>query len=98
MVEVGREDRVRVKFYAAEIDDPSEPRSIVDDDFFRGAAGGKGEDYSPQPSRRIGRGALLVEDFTLGAVDESFQDDGAAGDSAKGSGRDGQVIANDIEF
>ena len=38
MIEIARAHRVRMQLDAAQIDDPRQPRRIVDDDLFRGAA------------------------------------------------------------
>ena len=41
MIEIAGAHRMRMQLDAAEVDDPGEPRRVVDDDLFRGAAGRK---------------------------------------------------------
>lgn len=46
----------------------------------------------------IRRGALLIEGLAFGSVDEALQDDGAILNSGEGSGGDGKVVADEVEF
>lgn len=44
------------------------------------------------------RSALLVKGGSLGAVDESLEDERAAGDSSECPGSDGEVVADEVEL
>ena len=46
----------------------------------------------------VGRGALLVEGLGFGAVDEALEDDGTVADSVQCAGRDGEVVADEVEL
>jgi hypothetical protein len=45
----------------------------------------------------IRRGSLLVEDFTLGAVDKALEDDGSIANASESAGCDGEIVGDDIE-
>src|SRR5215471_4603398 len=98
MVEVGGTDGVRMQLDAAEVDDPGEAGRIVDDDLFGGPAGREREHDGAQPGRPFRGRALLVEGFAFGAVHETFEDDGTVLNAGQRAGRDGQIVANQVEF
>ena len=83
---------------AAQIDDPGQPRCIIDDQLFRRTAGGKGKRGSSQPSWAVGWRALLIKCFTFGAVDKPFENDRPIHNSGESAGRDRQIVAHDVEF
>ena len=89
---------MRVQLDAAEIDDPREPRRVVDDDLFRGAAGRESQRDRSQPRGALRRRALLIEGLTFGAVDEALEHHGTVADSGQRARRDRQVVANQIEL
>jgi hypothetical protein len=89
MVQIGGADRMRMQLDTPEVDDPCQPRGIVNHYLFGGAAGRKGEDHGPQPGWAIGGGALLVESFGLRAVDEAFEHDRAIANSVQRARRNG---------
>ena len=49
MIEIARPHRMRMQLDAAQIDDPGQPGRIVDDNFFRSAAGRKRKRDGAQP-------------------------------------------------
>ena len=46
----------------------------------------------------VGWGALLVEGLGFGSVDEALEDDGTVSDSVQCAGRDGEVVADEVEL
>ena len=98
MIEIGGADGVGMKFDAAEVDDPGQSGGIVDDDLFGGSAGGKRKRDGAQPGGAVGRRALLVERFAFGAVHEAFENDGAIANSGESAGRDGKIVADEVEL
>src|SRR6476661_304684 len=81
---------------APEVDDPRESGSVVHDDFLRRATGRERKRHGSQPTRTTGRSPLLVERFTLGAVDEALEHDGPIPNACDGAVRDRQVILDDV--
>ena len=77
VVEVAGAHRVRMQLDAAEVDDPGEPRRVVDHDLLGRAPGRKRERHRAQPVGPLLRRALLVERLALGAVDEALEHDRA---------------------
>ena len=73
---------MRMQLDAAKIYDPCQPRSVIDNDFFRGAARRKRERDRPQPLGTLRRCALLVEGLAFGAVDVSLEDERTIADSS----------------
>ena len=90
MFEILRTHWVRVEFNAAEVDYPGEAGGIIDDQFFRGAAGRERKGYGSEPGGVVGRGALLIKSGLFGAVDEAFQNDRAIADAGGCTGGDGE--------
>ena len=43
-------------------------------------------------------GALLIQGFAFGSVDEALEDDGAILNAGEGSGGYGEVVADEVEF
>ena len=105
VVEIGGADGVGMKLDAAEVDDPGEAGGVIDDELFGGATGGKGKGDGAEEGGEclwVG-GALLVEGLGLrgleaGAVDEALENDGAVLNSLKRAGRDGEVVADEVEL
>ena len=98
VVEIFGADGVRVQLDAAEIDDPREAGRVVDNDFFRGAPGRKGQRHGAQPGGpRCGR-ALLIKRLAFSAVHEALEDDGAVADSRQCAGRDREIVAHKIDL
>ena len=87
-----------MKLYAAEVDDPDQPRGVVDDNLFRNAAGREGQGHGAQPIRPVGWGALLIKDIPFRAIYEAFENDGAVPNSPQGPFCDGQVISGDLKL
>ena len=98
MLKIGRAHRVRMKFDAAEIHDPTEAGRIIDYDLFRGPARREGQRDRSQPGRTLRRGTLLIKGFSLSAVDETFENNWTVLDSGERTRRDGKVLADEIEF
>ena len=98
MIEIGGAHRMRMQLDAAEIDDPGEAGGVVDDDLFRGSAGGKRERDGSQPGGRLSGRALLVERLALRAVDETLQHDRTIADAGERARRDRQIVAHEIEL
>ena len=65
-------DGVGVEFDAAEVHDPGETGGVDDDEFFGGAAGGKGEGDGAEEGGVVGGSAFLEEGFGFGSVDEAL--------------------------
>ena len=76
MIEIAGAHRVRMQLDAAQIDDPRQPRRIIDHNFFRRAAGRKGQRHRSQPVRALGRRALLIKRLAFGAIDKALENDG----------------------
>ena len=89
---------MRMQLDAAEVDDPREPRGVVDDDLLRRAARGKRQRDRAQPVGPLVRRALLVERLALGAVDESLEHDRPIADAGDRARRDGQVVVHELEL
>ena len=89
---------MRVQLDAAQVDDPGEPRRIVDDDLFGGAARGKRERHRSQPGGPLGGRALLIERLPFGAVNESLENDRPIANSGERARRDRQVVADRSSF
>src|SRR5262249_27099445 len=73
VLEVLRADRMRVELDAAEIHDEGEAGRVVDYELLGGPSGREGEDRGAQPRRPLRGRTLLVEDRSLGAIDEALQ-------------------------
>ena len=65
VIEIVRAHRVGMQLDAAEVDDPCEAGSVVDDDFLGGASRWKRERDGSQPVGTILRRALLIEWLVL---------------------------------
>ena len=98
MIEIARAHRVRMQLDAAQVDDPREPRRVVDDDLFRGAARGKRERHRSQPGGPFRGRALLIERLAFGAVYEALEHDRPVADAGESARRDRQVIAHEVEL
>lgn len=98
MIEIFRTHWMRMKLDATEIDDPDKSRRIVYNNFISRASRRKRQRNGAQPLRMILRRALLVEDLTLGAVDETLQHDGSIANARKRARCDRQIILNELEF
>ncbi len=72
MFEITRTRRVWMKFDAAEVDDPGQTCGIVDDDFFRCAAGWEGERHRSQPVRPRCGCAFLIKRLPFGTIDKAL--------------------------
>ena len=89
---------MRMQLDAAEVDDPREPRRVVDDDFFRCAARRKRQRDGAQPRGPLGGRALLIERLAFGAVDEALEHDRTIADAGESARRDRQVVAHEVEL
>ena len=89
---------MRMQLDASQIDDPCQPRGIIDDDFFRSAARRERERDRSQPRGALRWRALLIKRLAFGAVDESLEDERTIADSGERARRDRQVVADEIEF
>ncbi len=89
---------MRMQLDAAQVDDPGQPGRIIDDDFFRGAARRERQRDGSQPGGPLGGRALLIKRLALGAIDEALENDRTIPDSGQRARRDGQVVADKIEF
>ncbi len=98
MVEVVRPDGVRVQVETAEIDDPGEPRRVVDDDLVGRPAGRERQGDRAQPLRPVVRRPLLEERLARGAVDEPLQGHRAAAGAGQRSGCHREVVAHEVEL
>src|SRR5687768_11679070 len=96
MIEIASAHGMRVQLDAAEVHDPGEARSIVDDDFLRRAPGRERQGDGPQPFRSIRRSPLLIERLAFGTVDESLEHDGTIPDPGERARSDGEVILDDL--
>ncbi len=97
VIKIGGANRMRMQLDAAQVHDPGQPSRIVDHDFFRGAAGRKGQRHRPHPRGPIGGRALLIKGFRFRAVHETFQNDRAIADAGQRARRDRQVVAHQVE-
>ena len=98
VIEIARAHGVRMQLDAAQIDDPGEPRRIVDDHLFGGAARRERQRHRSQPRRPLGGRALLIKGLALGAVHEALEHDGTISDSGQSAGRDRKVVTHQVEF
>src|SRR5262249_49761167 len=98
VVEILRAHGVRMQLDAAEVDDPGEPRRIVDHDLFRGTTGRKRQRHRPQPRRSLAGSALLVEGPAIGAVEDPLEQDRAMAKAAERARGDGRVVADEVEL
>src|SRR5215469_15248932 len=98
MIEISRADRMWVQLNAAEIHDPGEPRGIANDNFFGHSARRKRQSYGSQPRRALGWSPLLIKRRLLCPIDETFENDRTISNSGESSGRNRQVVMNEIEF
>jgi exodeoxyribonuclease-3 len=89
---------MRMQLDASEVDDPCKPGTIIDNDLFRCASRRERERYRSQPLGALRRRALLIERFTLGAIDVSFKDNGTVADSGERARRNRQVVADEVKF
>ena len=98
MVEIAGAYRVRMQLDAAEVDDPGKPRRIIDHEFFRSPTRRERQRGGSQPRRTLGGRALLIKRLAFGAINESLENDRAILDPGESARRDGQVVADEIEF
>ena len=98
MIEIAGAHRMRMQLDAAQVDDPGEPRRVIDDDLFRGAARRERQRYGSQPRRPLGGRALLIKRLAFGAVDETLENDRTIPDSGERARRDRQVVAHEVEL
>src|SRR6185312_12169297 len=98
MIEVCRDNRVRVQFDASEVDYPGEAGRVVDDDLLCRAAGWKGKRDGAHPLGRVGRGALLVKDLAVGSVNEALENDRPVANACQRARRYREVVADDIDL
>ena len=89
---------VRMELDTAQVNDPCEPRRIMHDYLFRSTARRERERHSPQPRRTVGGRTLLIKRLALGAVNKALENDGTVLYSGQRSGRDREVVANDIQL
>ena len=87
-----------VQFDATQIDDPGKPSRVIDDDLFRSSARREREGNCSQPWRPLSGRTLLIKRLTLGAVDETLQNNRTILDSGERARRNGQIVAHKIEF
>ena len=90
--------RVRMQLDAAQVDDPREPRRIIDHDLFGSASRRERQRYCSQPREALRGRALLIERLTFGAVNEALENHRTIPDSGQSARRDRQIIADEVEF
>ena len=98
VVEVVGAHRVRVEVDAAEVDDPGEPRRVVEDDLVGGPARRERQLGGPDPVRPVVRRPLLEEGLAGGAVDEALQRHRPAADAAQRAVGDREVVLHEVEL
>ena len=98
VVQVGGAHRMRMQLDAAEVDNPRQPRRVVDHDLLGRAPRRKRQRHRAQPRRPLVGRALLVERLALGAVDEALEHDRPIADAAERAVRDRQVVANQVQL
>jgi len=89
---------MRMQLDATQVDDPGESRRIVNHDFFRSASRRECQCDRSQPRRALAGRALLIKRLTFGAVNEPLENERTIANPGKSTRRDGQVVANDVEF
>src|SRR5262245_54968299 len=98
MLEITRTHRVRMELDTTQIHHPTEPRCIINDDFFRSATRRKRQRHRAQPRRPLCRCTLLVERLAFGSIDKTFEDERTIANSRKGARRDRKVVADEIQL
>jgi len=98
MIEIIGANCVRMQLDAAEVDDPGETGSVVDDDFVCGAPRRKRKRNDPQPVRPIVRRPLLIERLALSAVHESLEHVRSIANAANSALGDREVVPDDVEL
>jgi len=83
MFEIAGANWVGVEFNTTEINNPCQPRRIINHYFFRCSAGWKRQRYSSQPGRTLLGRALLVKRWLPGTVYKSLQNDWSILNSGK---------------
>ena len=98
VVQVRGPHGVRMQLDAAEVDDPGQPRRIVNHDLLRRTARGKRECHRAQPRGPVLRRTLLVERLLVRTIHEALQDDRPVAYPEQRAGRHGQVVAHDVDL
>jgi hypothetical protein len=83
---------------ASEVDDPCEPRRVIDYDFFSLTARRERQRNGSQPLGTLFGRALLIKRFGFGAVDKALENKRTIPNSGKSARRDRQVVTHQIEF
>ena len=89
---------MRMQLDTPEIDNPSEPGRVVNNNLFRLATGWKRQRHRPQPVRMIIRRPFLIKRLTFSAINKAFQYDGSIANARKRARRNRQVVAHEFEF
>ena len=98
VIEITGADGVRVQFDAAEVDDPSQSRRIIDNYLFRRTARRERQRYGSQPRGVFGRRAFLIKRLTFRAVHEALENDRTIPNSSESSRGDRKVIPHKVKL
>src|SRR5580700_49148 len=98
VLKIARMDWMRVQFDTTQIYDPSKPRRIIDNDLFGCSTRWKRQGNGSQPGGALSGRSLLIERFTLGAVDETLENDRTITDSGERARGNGDVVADKFQL
>jgi hypothetical protein len=98
VLEVARPNGVRMQLDASEIDDPSEPGRVVDDELVGRATRRKRQRRRSKPGGSFFGRPLLIKGLAIGPVDESLEHERPILNAPKGPIGHGEVVADQIEL
>ena len=98
VIEIGAAHGVRMQFDTAEVHDPGQRRRVVDHQLLCRAPRGERQHRRNQPFGPLFWGALLIEGWRVGAVDEALEHDRPLANAEQRALGDAQIIAHDVQL